>query len=68
MAWWPSTWLWRRSAAGRVVDAVPTRDHGVDQGQQLAAGPVRSGPLGQVDQRLVPELTRLVIQHIDAAS
>jgi hypothetical protein len=35
-----------------VVDAVPTREHGVDQGQQLAAGPVRAGPLAQVDQRI----------------
>jgi hypothetical protein len=35
-----------------VVDAVPTRDHGVDQGQQLAAGPVRASPLAQVDQRI----------------
>jgi hypothetical protein len=35
-----------------VVDAVPTRQHRVDQGQQLAAGPVRAGPLTQVDQRI----------------
>jgi hypothetical protein len=35
-----------------VVDTVPTSDHGVDQGQQLAAGPVRASPLAQVDQRI----------------
>ena len=35
-----------------VVDAVPTRQHRVDQGQQLAAGPVRASPLAQVDQRI----------------
>jgi hypothetical protein len=35
-----------------VVDAAPTRDHGVDQGQQLAAWPVRARPLAQVDQRI----------------
>jgi hypothetical protein len=28
-----------------VVDAVPTRQHGVDQAQQLAAGPVCASPL-----------------------
>jgi hypothetical protein len=32
------------------VDAVPTRDHQVDQGQQLAARPGRTGPVSQVDQ------------------
>jgi hypothetical protein len=35
-----------------VVDAVPTRQHRVDQGQQLGARPVRAGPLAQVDQRI----------------
>jgi hypothetical protein len=35
-----------------VVDAVPTRQHRLDQGQQLAAGPVRASPLAQVDQRI----------------
>jgi hypothetical protein len=35
-----------------VVDAVPTRQHRVDQGQQLAAWPVRARPLAQVDQRI----------------
>ena len=35
-----------------VVDAVPTRQHGVDKRQQLAAGPVRAGPLAKVDQRI----------------
>ena len=35
-----------------VVDAAPTRQHRGDQGQQLGAGPVRAGPLAQVDQRL----------------
>jgi hypothetical protein len=35
-----------------VVDAVPTRQHRVDQGQQLAAGPVRASPPAQVDQRI----------------
>jgi hypothetical protein len=33
-----------------VVDAVPTRQHRVDQGQQLAARVGRAGPLAQVDQ------------------
>ena len=33
-----------------VVDAVPTRQHRVDQGQQLAAGPGRASQLAQVDQ------------------
>ena len=37
---------------GGVVDAVPTRQQRVDQGQQLAAGPVRARPLAQVDQRI----------------
>ena len=32
------------------VDTVPTRDHGVDQGQQLAPRMGRAGPLAQVDQ------------------
>ena len=32
-----------------VVDAVPTRQQRVDQGQQLAAGPVRASPLAQID-------------------
>ena len=36
-----------------VVDAVPTRQQRVDQGQQLAAGPVRASPLAQVDDRIV---------------
>jgi hypothetical protein len=35
-----------------VVDAVPTPQHRVDQGQQLAAGPVRASQLAQVDQRI----------------
>jgi hypothetical protein len=35
-----------------VVDAVGTRRHRVDQGQQLAAGPVPASPLAQVDQRI----------------
>jgi hypothetical protein len=35
-----------------VVDAAPTRQHRMDQGQQLAAGPVRASPLAQVDQRI----------------
>ena len=35
-----------------VVDAVPTRQHRVDQGQQLAARMCRAGPLAQVDQRI----------------
>jgi hypothetical protein len=35
-----------------VVDAVPTRQHGVDQRQQLAAGPVCASPLAQTDQRV----------------
>jgi hypothetical protein len=35
-----------------VVDAVPTRQHRVDQGQQLAAGPVCTRPLAQIDQRI----------------
>jgi hypothetical protein len=30
----------------------PTRQHRVDQGQQLAAGPVRARPLAQIDQRI----------------
>jgi hypothetical protein len=30
-----------------VVDAVPTRQHRVDQGQQLAAGPVRASQLAR---------------------
>ena len=34
-----------------VVDAAP-RQHRVDQGQQLAAGPVRARPLAQIDQRI----------------
>ena len=33
-----------------VVDAVPTRDHGVDQGQQLASRMGGASPLAQVDQ------------------
>jgi hypothetical protein len=33
-----------------VVDAVPTRQHRMDQGQQLTAGPVRASPLAKVDQ------------------
>jgi hypothetical protein len=33
-----------------VVDAVPTRQHGVDQGQQLAPGMGCAGPLAQVNQ------------------
>jgi hypothetical protein len=32
-----------------VVEAAPTRQHRVDQGQQLAAGPVRASPLTQID-------------------
>ena len=32
-----------------VVDTVPTRQHRVDQGQQLAPGPVRTSPLAQID-------------------
>jgi hypothetical protein len=35
-----------------VVDAVGTRRHRVDQGQQLAAGPVPASPLAQVDRRI----------------
>jgi hypothetical protein len=37
---------------GGVVDAVPTRDHGVDQGQQLAPRMGGASPLAQVDQRI----------------
>jgi hypothetical protein len=33
-----------------VVDAVPTHQHRVDQGQQLAAGMRRARPVAQVDQ------------------
>jgi hypothetical protein len=32
-----------------VVDAVPTRQHRMNKGQQLAAGPVRASLLAQVD-------------------
>jgi hypothetical protein len=35
-----------------VVDTVPTRQHRVDQGQQLAARVRRAGPLAKVDQRI----------------
>jgi hypothetical protein len=35
-----------------VVDAVPTRQHRVDQGQQLATRMGRAGPLTQIDQRI----------------
>jgi hypothetical protein len=35
-----------------VVNRVPTRQRRMDQGHQLAAGPVRAGPLAQVDQRI----------------
>jgi hypothetical protein len=35
-----------------VVDAVPTRQYRVDQGQQLAAGLRRARPVAQVDQRI----------------
>jgi hypothetical protein len=35
-----------------VVDAAPARDHGVDQGQQLAARVGCAGLLTQVDQRI----------------
>jgi hypothetical protein len=35
-----------------VVDAVPTRQHPVDQGRQLAAGPMRASPPAQIDQRI----------------
>jgi hypothetical protein len=31
---------------------TPTRQQRVDQGQQLAPGPVRASPLAQVDQRI----------------
>ena len=50
MTRWPST-LAGLSPAQQVgvVDAAPTRQQRVDQGQQLAAGPVRAGPLAQVD-------------------
>jgi hypothetical protein len=53
MTRWPSTWL-VVSAAQQVgvVDAVPTRQHRLDQGQPLAAGPVPAGPLAQVDRRI----------------
>jgi hypothetical protein len=37
---------------GGVVDTVPTRDHGVDQGQQLAPRMGGASPLAQVDQRI----------------
>jgi hypothetical protein len=37
---------------GGVVDAVPAREHGVEQGQQLAPWPVRARSLAQVDQRV----------------
>jgi hypothetical protein len=33
-----------------VVDAVPTGDHGVDQGKQLASGTGRPGPVTEVNQ------------------
>jgi hypothetical protein len=53
MTRWPSTWLVapQRSRSG-VVDAVPTREHGVNQGQQLAAGMGRARPISQIDQRI----------------
>jgi hypothetical protein len=35
-----------------VVDTAPTRDHGVDQGQQLAPRMGGASPLAQVDQRI----------------
>jgi hypothetical protein len=35
-----------------VVDAVPTRNHRMHQGQQLAAGMGRAGALAQVDERI----------------
>jgi hypothetical protein len=35
----------------RVV-AQDVGDHGVDQGHQLAARPVRAGPVAQVDERI----------------
>ncbi|HEY3035627.1 MAG TPA: SpvB/TcaC N-terminal domain-containing protein [Streptosporangiaceae bacterium] len=35
-----------------VVDAVPTRQHRMHQGQQLPAGMGGAGPLAQVDQRI----------------
>jgi hypothetical protein len=38
-----------------VVDAVPTGDHGMDQGEQLAAWADCAGPVAQVHQ-LVGEL------------
>jgi hypothetical protein len=34
------------------VDAVPTRQHRMRQGQQLATGMGRASPLAQVDQRI----------------
>jgi hypothetical protein len=51
MTRWPSTWLVapQRSRSG-VVDAVPTREHGVNQGQQHPARVGRAGLLAQVDQ------------------
>jgi hypothetical protein len=41
-----------RLAAHHVIDAVATRQQRVDQGQQLAPGPVRARPLAQIDQRI----------------
>jgi hypothetical protein len=38
-----------RLAAHHIVDAVATRQQRVDQGQQLAPGPVRACPLAQID-------------------
>jgi hypothetical protein len=52
MTRWPNTWLVAPHATGRRRDAVPTGEHGVDQGQQLPAGPVRASPLAKVDQRI----------------
>jgi hypothetical protein len=52
MTRWPSTLAVCPQQQVGVVDAVATRQHRVDQGQQLAAGPVRAGPLTQVDQRI----------------
>ncbi len=53
MTRWPSTPpVAPQRSRSASSGAVPTRKHRVDQGQQLAAGPVRASPLAQIDQRI----------------
>jgi hypothetical protein len=44
MTRWPSTLAGLPAARVGVVDTVPAGDRGVNQGQQLAAGPVGASP------------------------